>query len=760
MLRIEDTDLQRSEHRYESQLLDDLKWLGLNWDEGPDIGGPYSPYRQSDKLGIYHSYADRLIRDGKAYYCFCSEEELQRERAEAIAEQRYQVYLGKCRGIDPEEAKRRVIKGETAAIRLKIPQHPIGFFDIVRGNVQFPNDVISDPIIIRSNGVPVYNYVVVVDDAEMQITHVIRGDDHISNTPRQVALYEALGFHVPIFAHLSTILGPDRERLSKRHGATSVAHFREIGILPEALINYLALLGWAPTGGEKEIFTVEALVREFSLERVTPSPAIFDNTKLNWFNRHYIKRSSPEKISAIAYPYFEKAHVVPLNPRAEIREWIGDISNLLAPYVDRLSELPERANIFFGYNAADALEKPENVAVLNEPSSSKVLQSFVERVSSVSELAPGSFKKITNELKDALGVTGRSLFHPIRILLIGAHSGPDFDRLVPLIEKGSMLGLPIHVKNIHERAGEFVSREISLLIWQLQSSPVETAHLDQRQLSAEHRANVWLERRGLVALNSLASRLVDRGNFMPAFTLQSNVKEICLHLLGGKDSLTWIAAQQFAELLAIKGEHEAARELQERVVEAFQTECQSRDDLLIGALHVYARLLSYAHNFEEASRVFERVLQMLSAGSAEDDLRVLFVNHDFADVLSRIGRLTEAKRIHEQVLQRKKAVLGVDHPETLRSIISVSRILKQLGDLVLAESMLRDALQRSRESLGCEHPITTESAWHLAELFILLFRSNIEMNLSWLFAREPVGLTPFQNGIRNDLARLTGKAID
>ncbi len=255
VLRIEDTDVARSETRFEDQLLDDLKWLGIDWDEGPDVGGPHAPYRQSDRLELYREHAERLVKEGKAYLCFCSQEELERDREHALKNQQPPIYSGKCRALDPEESQRRRAGGEAAAIRLRIPEHPIRFHDIVHGPVEFSNEVVSDPIILRSTGIPVYNYVVVVDDALMDITHVIRGDDHLSNTPKQVALYEALGWPVPEFAHLSTILGSDRERLSKRHGATSIANFREMGVLPEALVNYLALLGWAPTGGTREIFS-------------------------------------------------------------------------------------------------------------------------------------------------------------------------------------------------------------------------------------------------------------------------------------------------------------------------------------------------------------------------------------------------------------------------------------------------------------------------------------------------------------------------
>src|SRR5215470_12729646 len=199
ILRIEDTDVERSEARYETQLLADLKWLGLDWDEGPDVGGPYPPYRQSDRMDIYRENAERLLCEHKGYYCFCTAEELEREREQAMAEGRQPIYSGKCRQLDPAEAERRHSAGEAAAIRLKIPEHPIKFHDIVRGNVEFSNEVVSDPIIVRSSGMPVYNYVVVIDDALMKITHVIRGDDHLSNTPKQVALYEALGWPVPKF---------------------------------------------------------------------------------------------------------------------------------------------------------------------------------------------------------------------------------------------------------------------------------------------------------------------------------------------------------------------------------------------------------------------------------------------------------------------------------------------------------------------------------------------------------------------------------
>jgi glutamyl-tRNA synthetase/nondiscriminating glutamyl-tRNA synthetase len=458
VLRIEDTDLARSEARFEGQLLDDLKWLGIDWDEGPDKEpqGPFAPYRQSDRLELYREHADRLVKEGKAYLCFCSQEELERDRERALQHQQPPIYSGKCRALDPEESQRRRANGEAAAIRLRIPEHPIRFHDIVHGPVEFSNEVVSDPIILRSTGIPVYNYVVVVDDALMDITHVIRGDDHLSNTPKQVALYEALGWPVPEFAHLSTILGSDRERLSKRHGATSISNFREMGVLPEALVNYLALLGWAPTGGTREIFSPEELIKEFSLQRVTPSPAVFDMEKLHWLNRHYIKQSPPERIEKLAEPFFTRAGMLPENPDDRTRAWFGKVIALLAPSVDKVEQLPERAGLIFRYDAAAAVNSPDNVEVLAAPKTPDVLTAFAAQVEGDSSpMTPERFKAIMNEVKAKTGAKGKDLFHPVRIALTGSHSGPEFDKLIPILEEGSQLELPQHVMNVRERLAAF-----------------------------------------------------------------------------------------------------------------------------------------------------------------------------------------------------------------------------------------------------------------------------------------------------------------
>jgi nondiscriminating glutamyl-tRNA synthetase len=460
ILRIEDTDLERSEARYEEQLIADLKWLGLDWDEGPDVGGPYVPYRQSDRLKIYREYAEKLLAERKAYLCFCTDEELQKERERAQAEHRQPIYSGKCRNFDPEESLRRRAAGEHAAIRLRIPERPIRFHDIVHGEVEFSNEVVSDPIILRSSGIPVYNYVVVVDDALMKITHVIRGDDHLSNTPKQVALYEALGWDVPEFAHLSTILGSDRERLSKRHGATSIANFREMGILPEALTNYLALLGWAPTGGTREIFTPPELVKEFTLERVTPSPAVFDMEKLYWLNRHYVKELAASKLIPLARYFFQGAGLMAIPSDTATDFWFDKVVQLIVPSVDRLDQLPDRASLIFNYDAQAALSAPDNAEVLAYPNSNAVLTRFISKIledesAQAGQLASERFKQIVNEVKAETGAKGKELFHPIRIVITGSHSGPEFDKLIPIIEEGSHLALPKQVPSVHQRAKAF-----------------------------------------------------------------------------------------------------------------------------------------------------------------------------------------------------------------------------------------------------------------------------------------------------------------
>jgi nondiscriminating glutamyl-tRNA synthetase len=465
ILRIEDTDVERSEARYENLLIEDLHWLGLTWEEGPGtsslpMGGAHGPYRQSERLPIYAEHTERLLAEGKAYRCFCTPEQLEAERAAAVAAHQPQVYSGRCRTISAEEAKRRAAAGELYAVRLRIPDHPIRFKDLVRGEVEFPAEAVSDPVLVRSSGMPVYNYVVAVDDALMEITHVIRGDDHVSNTPKQVAIYEAFGWTVPEFAHLSTILGSDRERLSKRHGATSIASFREMGYLPEALMNYLALLGWGAEGGTRETFTPEELVREFKLERVTASPAVFDIGKLDWLNRHYLKLRPIAEVARLAWPYFEQAGYLGSREKAtaEITDWFERLVAVFLPGVDHLDQLPAKAAFVFALDGAAFWAKTkadaENAAILASDTGQRVIGAFAARtMAEPGPITPERFKALMNEVKAETGAKGKELFHPVRIVLTGAHSGPEFDKIIPLFEDGSALGLG--VKSVAERAAAF-----------------------------------------------------------------------------------------------------------------------------------------------------------------------------------------------------------------------------------------------------------------------------------------------------------------
>jgi glutamyl-tRNA synthetase/nondiscriminating glutamyl-tRNA synthetase len=455
VLRIEDTDEERSKPEYERQLLEDLRWFGLDWDEGPDTGGPFGPYRQSERSAIYAQYAEKLIGQGDAYYCFCSAEQLEAERQEALQAGRQPRYSGRCRKLAPEEVARRRAGGESAALRLKIVESSFFWNDLVHGPTTFSSEVIGDPVIVRSEGLPAYNYAVVIDDHLMEITQVIRGDDHISNTPRQLALYRALGWEAPEFAHLSTILGPDRTRLSKRHGATSMESFREMGILPEALRNYLALLGWSPADGKTEILSPEELVRLFSLDHITKAPAVFDTDKLNWMNRHDMKECGPRRLAELAAPFLQAAGQIGAHPGPEVLAWIERVLDAVLKNVSLLSDLPQAARIIFDFDAPRALATPEFQELLADPSAVEVLKAFIPKVLAESTLTYQRFREITKAVQKETGKKGKDLFHPIRMAVTGAGSGPELEKLIPIYEEGAKLSLGQHVKSVAERVREF-----------------------------------------------------------------------------------------------------------------------------------------------------------------------------------------------------------------------------------------------------------------------------------------------------------------
>ena len=345
ILRIEDTDIERSTVESERAILDDLRWLGLDWQEGPDVGGPHTPYRQSERLDRYQAVARDLLARELAYYCFCTPAMLEAERTAALASGQPPGYSGRCRSIDRADAARRVGAGEAAAVRFAVPvdRPEVTFHDIVRGEVTFSRAVLSDFVVLRSDGRPAYNFSVVIDDVEMRVTHVVRGEDHISNTPRQVLIYEALRSAPPAFAHLPLVLGPDHSPLSKRHGATSVAEFRERGFLPEALVNYLALLGWSPGEGE-EIVPLDEMARRFRLEAVSHSAGVFDPAKLAWINRHYMKESDPGRLTREASKYFTRAGFVS-DATDTASTYLQSLLAMAIGSVDRLEEIPDAVEL-------------------------------------------------------------------------------------------------------------------------------------------------------------------------------------------------------------------------------------------------------------------------------------------------------------------------------------------------------------------------------------------------------------------------------
>mgnify|MGYP003623230357 CR=1 FL=1 len=425
VLRIEDTDLERSTVESEMLIYEDLKWLGLTWDEGEGAGGSYGPYRQTERLDIYKECTDKLLNSGDAYYCFCSKEELDAEREKAQKEGRPPLYNEKCRHIPREEAEKRVAAGENAAVRFKVQQPEILVKDLIHGNITFPTNAFGDFIIVRPDGVPIYNYVVVVDDALMKITHVIRGDDHLPNTPKQALIFKALGYEPPLFAHIPMILGPDKSKLSKRHGNTSVEQFRSAGYLPEAMVNFMALLSWTD-GTEQEIFTVEELIQKFSLDRVSSSAAVFDFDKLKWMNGMYIRATDIAKITTLCKPYllvagfiddsFDNDRLVKIV--ASVRdnlEVLGDIVHYTEVYFRSLPEADE-----------------DTKAILAMETTKAVLESFLSKLDK-DWLTVEEYKAKVKEVQTETGAKGKALFMGIRVGMTGRTKGPELDQFVPIM---------------------------------------------------------------------------------------------------------------------------------------------------------------------------------------------------------------------------------------------------------------------------------------------------------------------------------------
>lgn len=431
ILRVEDTDLERSTKESEENIKEALRWLGITWDEGVDAGGPYGPYHQTQRLDIYREYTETLLSEGKAYYCYCTEEELDAERQAQTEKGENPRYGGRCRHLTEEDRARLAAEGRKPTVRFRVPEgQQIVFKDLVRDTVSFESDGVGDFVIVKSDGIPVYNYAVVLDDHLMKITHVIRGEEHLSNTPRQVLLYEAFGFPVPQMGHISLILGKDRTKMSKRHGATSVEQYRRLGYLPEALVNFLALLGWAPSG-EQEIFSLEELVQEFSMDRVAKNPAVFDSDKLNWINAQYIKKASPETIMELAIPHLEETGYLQGELTAQKREWLVQVVAAVQEYISYAAQVVEHAGIFFEDNVE--FENDEAMQVLKDEDIPKVMDCFRVKMQELENVDVESVKALLKAITKELKLGGKKVYMPLRVALTGKMHGPDLFHIIPII---------------------------------------------------------------------------------------------------------------------------------------------------------------------------------------------------------------------------------------------------------------------------------------------------------------------------------------
>jgi glutamyl-tRNA synthetase len=425
ILRIEDTDVERSSTDMVTGILESLTWLGLDWDEGPGIGGPHAPYFQSERLDRYRTAAAALVRSGHAYYCYCTPDEIRARREAAEAAGQTWTYDRRCRLLSPDDVARREAAGDPRAIRFLVPAGRTVFLDLVHGELSFDRGVLEDFVVIRSDGHPTYHLSVVVDDVEMKVTHVVRGDDHVSNTPKQVLLYEALGAALPAFAHVPLILGPDKKRLSKRHGATSVGEYETHGILPEAMVNFLALLGWSP-GGNAEVFSRDELVSRFALEGISGGNAVFNPEKLDWFNQQHIMRLPAREILARTRGEFAAAglEIAGVEPAR-----LDAIIDLLKPRARTLSDIVVQARPFL---AQTVDHDPAAVAKhLSDPALRPHLAAWRDRLATVDPFDAATIERALRTTADARGLKAGSLIHATRVAVTGQAVSPGlFDVLV------------------------------------------------------------------------------------------------------------------------------------------------------------------------------------------------------------------------------------------------------------------------------------------------------------------------------------------
>lgn len=439
VLRIEDTDLERSDKKFEKDIVDGLKWLKILWDEGIEVGGEYAPYRQSERTAAYAKYTEQLLKEGKVYHCFCEEEDLAAQRQDQLARGLAPKYSGKCRHLPENEIKRCLSEGRSSIIRFKTPAgQKISFNDLIRGQIVFDSDILDDFAIAKNIGLPLYNFAVAIDDFEMKITHVIRGEDHISNTPKQILLQHALDFPQPQYAHLPLILGKDRSKMSKRHGPVSISQYRKQGYLPEALVNFMAMMGWNP-GTEREIFSLDELAEEFDIGKTQKSAAIFNIEKLNWMNGYYIRQKPLNELTKLCIPFFEKSGLINIQDapkqselatgkaRYKIQDtkedidfdWLKKIVALEQPRLKTLSEIGERTGFFF----AGGLKYPPELLKWKNMTPAEISTSLDKSYKILSDIDTLDFnalnlKNILTGEAETMGDRGKLLW-PLRVALCG-----------------------------------------------------------------------------------------------------------------------------------------------------------------------------------------------------------------------------------------------------------------------------------------------------------------------------------------------------
>ena len=443
ILRVEDTDRARYVEGAIEGMIESMLWAGVSHDEGFQLEqdrlvevGEYGPYMQSRRLDIYQKHIKQLLHQEDAYYCFCSKERLDQVREEQRSRGETPKYDGHCKGLTKEEASEKIKRGEEYVVRLKMPEdREIEFEDLVRGKMSFHTSDVDDQVLIKSDGFPTYHFAVVVDDYLMGITHIIRGEEWVTSTPKHIHLYKAFGWDLPKYVHLPNILNKDKKKLSKRQGDVAVEDFKKKGYLPEALVNYIALIGWSPEDNQ-EIFTMEELKQKFDLTRVSKSGGVFDLEKLNWMNNHYIKEADNRRLARLAIPYLEEAgHLNPGEGEAKI-SWVEDLMEVLKEYLDYLAQVPEKAELFF---KEEIQISPEGWEILSDDHIDELLEAFYQKVKHAEVIDQAFGKEVFKLLKKEVGAKGPKLFKPARVAVTGETQGPDLTLVMKILGREKLL---------------------------------------------------------------------------------------------------------------------------------------------------------------------------------------------------------------------------------------------------------------------------------------------------------------------------------